>query len=194
MKQSNRTEKTKQKIIDAFVSILKEKTANQVKVSDITKRAQIDRGSFYRYFESKDALIEDCEENILNKFYVSHDQVLKQVGSIRDLPLLPEVINPVLETISENLEMIDILLNRLGDNHFYEKFKLFLLDEGLVTVDKYIASTGKYTDKQLVLLANYVSSALLGLISLWSSDSNYTKQDIESFIKLVTTTGILGLK
>lgn len=194
MKQLDRTMKTKQNIVKAFMDILKYKTALQVKVSDITRQANVDRGTFYRYFESKDALIEDCEEDILNKVYLSRETILHSVSSVQDIRENPSLIEPLLTTIGDNLEMMDVLLNRLGDNHFAVKFREFLLEEGLTTINKYAGSTDKISNKQRELFAMSTSSAIIGLISLWSSKpDHFTRKDIEEVISIITTQGIFGI-
>lgn len=194
LKQLDRTMKTKQNIVQAFVDILKQKTALQVKVSDITRQADVDRGTFYRYFESKDALIEDCEEEILNKIYVARENILHHVASVQEFRDNPNIIGPILTTVEDNLEMIDTLLNHVGDNHFAEKFKTFLANEGLATINKYASNNQLFSEKHRELFATSASSAIVGLISIWSSrPSDFTRQDIEEVIGIISTKDVWGI-
>ncbi|HJG83969.1 MAG TPA: TetR/AcrR family transcriptional regulator [Weissella thailandensis] len=192
MKQADRTTQTKANIVQAFMDILKQKPSLQIKVADITRQANVDRGTFYRYFESKDALIEDCEEEVLNKIYLSRENILHSVTSVQEFREKPNIIAPLLTTIADNLEMMDVLLNRLGDNHFFVKFRKFLLEEGLTTINKY--STATMSEKQRELFAMSTSSAIIGLISLWSSKPDeFTQQDIENVIRIIATKGVFGI-
>lgn len=194
MKQVDRTTQTKANIVQAFVTIVKQKPALQIKVSDITRQANVDRGTFYRYFESKDALIEDCEEELLNTIYLSRQNILHSLKSVQDFKENPSIIAPLLMTIADNLEMMDVLLNRLGNNHFSVKFREFLLDEGMITIDQYSGKTEKIPLKQRELFSTATSSAIIGLISLWSHNpDNYTEKDIEEIIGVMATKGFFGI-
>ena len=194
MKQIDRTTQTKANIVQAFVTIVKQKPALQIKVSDITRQANVDRGTFYRYFESKDALIEDCEEELLNTIYLSRQNILHSLKSVQDFKENPSIIAPLLMTIADNLDMMDVLLNRLGNNHFSVKFREFLLDEGMITIDQYSGKTGKIPLKQRELFSTATSSAIIGLISLWSHNpDNYTEKDIEEIIGVMATKGFFGI-
>lgn len=194
MKQVDRTTQTKANIVQAFVTIVKQKPALQIKVSDITRQANVDRGTFYRYFESKDALIEDCEEELLNTIYLSRQNILHSLKSVQDFKENPSIIAPLLMTIADNLEMMDLLLNRLGNNHFSVKFREFLLDEGMITIDQYSGKTEKIPLKQRELFSTATSSAIIGLISLWSHNpDNYTEKDIEEIIGVMATKGFFGI-
>ncbi|GEP73954.1 TetR/AcrR family transcriptional regulator [Weissella thailandensis] len=194
MKQVDRTTQTKANIVQAFVTIVKQKPALQIKVSDITRQANVDRGTFYRYFESKDALIEDCEEELLNTIYLSRQNILHSLKSVQDFKENPGIIAPLLMTIADNLEMMDVLLNRLGNNHFSVKFREFLLDEGMITIDQYSGKTEKIPLKQRELFSTATSSAIIGLISLWSHNpDNYTEKDIEEIIGVMATKGFFGI-
>ena len=194
MKQIDRTTQTKANIVQAFVIIVKQKPALQIKVSDITRQANVDRGTFYRYFESKDALIEDCEEELLNKIYLSRQNILQSLKSVQDFKENPSIISPLLATIADNLEMMDVLLNRLGNNHFLIKFREFLLDEGMITIDQYSGGAEKIPLKQRELFSTATSSEIIGLISLWSSKPDeFTKKDIENVIRIIATKGVFGI-
>ena len=55
--------KTKKNIYDAFISLMSEKTFEEIKVSEICDRALINRSTFYSHFDDKytlfDSLISD---------------------------------------------------------------------------------------------------------------------------------------
>lgn len=114
--------------------------------------------------------------------------------SVRDLQENPSIVGPLLNTIAANLEMMNILLNRIGDNHFGLKFKAFLLDEGMTTIAQYSNKVDNVPTKQRALFVAAVSSSVIGLISLWSSQPNhYSRKDIEEVINRMITKGFFGI-
>ena len=64
---SHKTNQTKAQIIDAFITILNTKDISKITISDITKEAKINRGTFYRHFDDKFDLINKKEDEILDQ-------------------------------------------------------------------------------------------------------------------------------
>ena len=72
--------KTKKSIYDAFISLMSEKTFEEIKVSEICERALINRSTFYSHFDDKftlfDSLISDMKNSLLgelNKKKITND-------------------------------------------------------------------------------------------------------------------------
>ena len=63
--------KTKKNIYDAFISLMSEKTFEEIKVSEICDRALINRSTFYSHFDDKytlfDSLISDMKHSLLDE-------------------------------------------------------------------------------------------------------------------------------
>lgn len=54
----HKTNQTRQQILDSFVALVRQKDVSKITINDITTGAQINRGTFYRYFDDKLDLIE----------------------------------------------------------------------------------------------------------------------------------------
>ncbi|WP_054656373.1 TetR/AcrR family transcriptional regulator [Secundilactobacillus silagei] len=65
--QSHRT--TEQLIVQSFIDLLNETPNHPLKVIDICRKAYINRGTFYHYFESEEELVEACEDHLVNKLF-----------------------------------------------------------------------------------------------------------------------------
>ena len=69
-----RSKKTRQQIIEAFITLLHQKSLEKIKIADITNQAQINRVTFYNYFTDKYHLLDMITKETLlaqfkNKFY-----------------------------------------------------------------------------------------------------------------------------
>ncbi|OUZ18743.1 TetR/AcrR family transcriptional regulator [Enterococcus cecorum] len=53
-----RSKKTRQQIIEAFITLLHQKSLEKIKIADITNQAQINRVTFYNYFTDKYHLLD----------------------------------------------------------------------------------------------------------------------------------------
>lgn len=189
--RKERTEETKKLIVNAFIELLNIKDAAHINVIDIAKKAHVDRGTFYRYFENKQALIEDCEEDFLDKLYFVHKDLLSEAKKRNDYSDMSSFIEQILTTIEENIHMVNALLNKTGNISFQEKLREFLIEQNIMTF-KQLTNHKKLT-KQTDILANYTSSAVLGVIKFWSGNYNtYEKSDTVAFINDVTLHGVIN--
>lgn len=66
-----RTRFTKMAIEDAFISLLEEKPLRGITVKELCERAQINRGTFYRYYRDPVDLLESIEERIIEEIAAS---------------------------------------------------------------------------------------------------------------------------
>ena len=63
-----RTIRTRKNILDAFASLLSEKSFETIKISDISKKAMINRATFYNHFTDKYQLL----DVLTTDFFLSH--------------------------------------------------------------------------------------------------------------------------
>ncbi len=61
-----RAVRTRQRLLDGLMQIVIEKPFREVTVSDITKRAEVNRATFYLHYEDKYDLLEDCAKTMLD--------------------------------------------------------------------------------------------------------------------------------
>ena len=77
MKNNKRSQETQQKIEDAFVALLQEKSLHEVEASEICELAQINRSTFYAHYDSVSALAnafsEKTEEFVLAQPHTAND-------------------------------------------------------------------------------------------------------------------------
>lgn len=60
---------TKSCIKQAFIFLISENEYKKITIADITNKAGINRTSFYKFYETKDALLEELKNNFYEKSY-----------------------------------------------------------------------------------------------------------------------------
>jgi AcrR family transcriptional regulator len=106
-------------IRQAFLELMKEKELEKITVTDIITRADINRGTFYTHYKYTRAVIEQIENDIIEKMR----EFLKgfQYRNFLNDPL------PILLKISgwleDDLEFYRILINSRGAEQFLVKLK-----------------------------------------------------------------------
>ena len=97
-KNDLRVIKTKNSLYNALLELMKEKTFEEIKVSDICNKALINRSTFYAHFEDKYELLSDC----INDLKISLLNELKKNQTISS-------------TKEYYIEMIKLFLNHIEE-------------------------------------------------------------------------------
>lgn len=66
-RRERRKEETRQRIIQAALSLLSEKPYDEITVEDITERADVAKGTFFHYFPNKELVLSGHVENLLDE-------------------------------------------------------------------------------------------------------------------------------
>ncbi len=114
--------KTHSSILRLGCKLFREKGYRDTKVSDITKKLNIGKGSFYFYFSDKKELFLECVPLIFGElFSKGWDKIRKENNPIKRLELRARTVIPVLNEFSniihlskEALEDPDPKLKKLG--------------------------------------------------------------------------------
>ena len=167
MKQADRVERTKKNISLALYALLLRKPYDEISVSDICKKANISRVSFYHYYDKKDDIIIQFSDEKFAEFFdnftklealtfedliVEMFKYLKKISRQLTILRYAQKENIMLEQfhsygryIFSNTKTTNLLKNK--DNQFLIPFLvggifnviMKWLDEGMVTQPEEIA-------------------------------------------------------
>ncbi|MCR6597684.1 TetR/AcrR family transcriptional regulator [Bacillus halotolerans] len=157
-----RSIKTKCAIKHAFLKLLQEKEINKITVSDLSKEADIGRGTFYLHYKDVFDLYEQIE-----------DEIFHQLGSIYDAsfpsddPLnMLTFIEKTTEYIYQNIEIFTLLtkpkMNVLSINKLKEFFKTKMIEE--LSMMRQSAKSITETEK---FETTFIVSGVVGIIEEW---------------------------
>lgn len=114
--------KTRNNILKLGCKLFREKGYKETKVSDITKKLNIGKGSFYFYFSDKKELFLECVPLIFGElFSTGWDDIRREKNPLKRLELRARTVLPVLQEFcdiihlsKEALEDPDPKLKKLG--------------------------------------------------------------------------------
>lgn len=86
-RNSRRREQTRARLIDAAMTLFAKQGTERTRINEITELADVGFGSFYNYFENKDAIV----DAVLSETAASHAQAI--VGATADVEDPAEVIS-----------------------------------------------------------------------------------------------------
>jgi len=111
-------------IREAFLSIIQERGISKITVTEIVKRADINRATFYAHFPDVQGIVDEMENEVIGKIF----DLLRPGGHgnfLDDLPMLFKNINTY---IGENIDSFRILVKVNESLTFIEKMKKILVD------------------------------------------------------------------
>jgi len=161
-----RIARTKVAIREALVSLVEEKGFEALSVSDLTRRADINRGTFYLHYKDKFDLLEQTEAEII----LDVEGIILQANALdfadfdsMDKPL--PVVVTLFEYLKENAALMHAILGLKGGVAFQNRLRQ--------TAEKNLKLgflAGMKAENFLVkseYLISYVLSAHFGVIQTW---------------------------
>jgi AcrR family transcriptional regulator len=160
-------------IRNALSELIEQKGYDNIAITDITTKADINRGTFYLHYVDKYDLLEKIENEVIQELKDSIDRTNNiDVVSIDFVNNIYSVDEPmpfmirVFEYIKENSAFMKAILGPKGDPKFSAKIKELI--ETSLFEDKLIKTFKK--ENMLVpqeYFISYVLSAHLGVIQQW---------------------------
>lgn len=179
-KDDLRVIKTRKLIYQTLLDLMKEKTFEEIKVSDICSKAMINRSTFYAHYEDKYELLVDFLSNLKEEFAHELNENCKENLSIREYYI--RLISLFLDHIDSKRDVYNsIIVNNRSS---------IMMDILLSVVNDDILKRFKENDINLKVPTEVISKFYLGgVINIgmeWLSNSNkYTKEEILDYLELL---------
>ena len=186
--------KTKKLIKTALSELIQEKGFDHVSITDLTHRANINRGTFYLHYQDKYDLLEKFENEVLDDINTNAENFIK---SIKDIDFLGEdfsneikpFINKIFTYIKENYIIMKVILGPKSDMRFQNKIKkalnILLTEKGW---DNYFDSQNTFVSKNYFI--SYLVSAHIGVIRQWIDSG--MNESAENMAEMISKMFFLG--
>lgn len=116
MKNDARIRYTKMVIKDSFVQLLKKKPVEKITVKEICKMAQINRATFYRYYENQYDLLSVIENDMFQNI---QETIKEQTADLNSL------IKEILNSLYKNKDEWILLMGNHADPRIVSKIYIF---------------------------------------------------------------------
>lgn len=124
---NRRTLYSKKVIIEAFLLLLQEKNLNKITVTDICKEADINRGTFYSYYNDPFDLMRSIEDELIEKMmsaiYISGEQNI--LNELLNLILINKELCKIIFNEKNSSRVLNTVLNSVHDLTITEIKKQF---------------------------------------------------------------------
>ena len=135
-KYTNRTRFTRMCIGEAVFSLMDKKPYEEIRVSDIVKRAGVSRMTFYHYYEQKEDALADYFHEIVNGYVRERSEILKKGGKFHD----PGSIEHALKLVDAHLyhiileAMNSFMMERIQPVYKIPPYELYFYGGALMNV------------------------------------------------------------
>ncbi len=170
---NRRTAKTQKEIKDAFLTLLKEKKIEKIRVSEITELAEISRATFYLHFEDVYKLYESIEEDILSELNL----IFVKPNNLNAKDALINRVEQSVEYISKNKDLITVMASNGNILSKIHKAAVHVFLDEFYPTEK--------TDFGFVEV-NFVTWGILGSLQDWVSGSiKLSKEEFTEDIRYI---------
>ena len=181
-----RVVRTKRAIRNAFTELLAEKDINYITIKDIADRANINRKTFYNYYNGIYQLIEEIEKDLVDKFELTFANV-DIVSSLND----PRII----------FDRLDSLI--CADLEFYSN--LFTMDENINLISKLSSLIKARTRKSICMqigipedkadvALEFLITGMVAVYQMWfRSDRKRPLSEFSDMIGSMCSEGLKGI-
>lgn len=169
--------KTKKAIYDALILLMKDKTFEQIKVSDICSKALINRSTFYSHYNDKYELLVD----FINQLKTNILMVLeKNKNILSPKEYYIELIKILMDHIEKNKDVYySIIINNKNSIMTDILYEVTILD----MKNKFKESDINNLKVPGDIILKFYLGGIVNIILDWlSTSSKYTKDEIISYI------------
>jgi AcrR family transcriptional regulator len=164
--RESKVAKTKELLKNTFFDLIEEKGFDSISVSDITLKAELNRGTFYLHYRDKYDLLEKNENSILaglqDKFkHIRPNDFDKYYSKDMVYPPFLQLFNYLLE----NKRFIKILISSKGNPAFSKKMREYIKEA--FYEKSFLRENPFLGDMPLEFIIAFISSAFFGLIEQW---------------------------
>ncbi|WP_290491001.1 MULTISPECIES: TetR/AcrR family transcriptional regulator [unclassified Aerococcus] len=175
---SNKSLQTRENIKSSLLKLMEAQPFTSITIQDIVKEADLNRSSFYRYFDDKYAVVEEIENEIIDNL---KNEAIGQVEELFAQTSKYEVLFYILNKFSKDTTRSSILLGENGDPSFVHKMTKSV-KENFPTDVRQMEIPSKYDE-----LANDLkASAVINFLAKFEAyNKKYTIEEIAYFFSLI---------
>lgn len=160
MAGDRRVERTKKALTEALFELLGEKDFSKITITELARRADVDRKTFYLHYQTVDEILEEFYDRSirhlrseLEKEGIFRGQSIDMVGFFRLLG----------ELVGERLPLYRQLAQGRGYTYFEERIRSLLR----TAMEDYFRRQGGHSEEELHLLGEFYAAAVIRVYLLW---------------------------
>lgn len=168
--------RTRKAIREAYFDLIKEKKTIKISISEISRRADIDRKTFYLHFSSaEDVLYEYMDErvNFINDYLEEHNY-------FEDPYNVETLLNLIEAAQEQDMEFLMLISKSDAYDELWNKMQE-ILSELMISHERLLNRDTKYSAK---IQADFLSTGIFGIYRRWLR-KEYNNIDLQDLVEPV---------
>lgn len=185
-KVDRRIAKTKKAIYRAFAQLLSEKNINDITIKDIADRADINRKTFYNYYDGIYELTSEIENKIIDSF----EKVIRE-HNINELLHNPnKMFDELVKIINSDFDFYQYLISVESNSNLVSKLFISLKSRAKEVISEYSV----LDEATLDIVLDFVISGMFTVFQRWfNSSKEHSLDDMAKIVATLSYNGINGL-
>lgn len=173
-------ERTRQAIQNALIELCGEKPYLSTTIGDICRKADVNRSTFYRYYDTKDELLRDVEDGYIRDLQTLCPTIFSiPLDSSKDTAArYQSELEKALTYHLAHRKLSSFLLSSTGDPYFAHRIEN-ILQETLVCDVK---QKGLPANTRQLYAINYFLHGYFATIVKWVREQNMSVEEVSSFV------------
>lgn len=185
-KVDRRIAKTKKAIYRAFAQLLSEKNINDITIKDIADRADINRKTFYNYYDGIYELTDEIENKIIDSF----EKVIREHNVSELLHNPNKMFDELVKIIDSDLDFYQHLISLESNSNLVSKLFISLKSRAKEVISEYSV----LNDATLDIVLDFVISGMFTVFQRWfNSSKEHSLDDMAKIVATLSYNGINGL-
>ena len=177
---------TKMFLKESLLELMKEKPVDKITPTELCRKADINRNTFYAHYYSTRDVLEEIEVEFSTQIIES----LQNRFSEENIDI-SQMLNEICRIIYEKRDFCKILLSENGDSAFFER--IIMLGKSVI-IDGWRREGVNLSDDQMDMFFSYIVIGSVALIRKWAADDmKNTPEEIATLIERATYGGINGM-
>ena len=172
--ESRRVKMTKKVLCDSLIHLLFQKDIQHVTIKEICDYADINRSTYYRYYQNPFDQLNKIQEELIHELYLHIEKLVKNIDSSLQSASSNYTSNMIeyLEYVQSQRDVIQILLSIFPDNQFLTTFVRHI-QANLQTLSPVANNSRRLYD------FIFASSGCIGLLVHWlTNDPEMSAEDL----------------
>ena len=185
-KVDRRIAKTKKAIYRAFAQLLSEKNINDITIKDIADRADINRKTFYSYYDGIYELTGEIENKIIDSF----EKVIRE-HNVNELLHNPnKMFDELVKIIDSDFDFYQHLISVESNSNLVSKLFISLKARAKEVISEYSV----LDEATLDIVLDFVISGMFTVFQRWfNSSKEHSLDDMAKIVATLSYNGINGL-
>lgn len=148
--------KSRQWLIDALISLMKEHPYSKISIKDICKKADLSRQSFYNFFNEKDDILHFCLRKYIEE---KMDKLVTET-----MFQMNDLTSSFLEFFEENAVILQLMVNQHLEAIIAEEISVTLYKVASIVTTNSTSNLSKYGNA-------FLTGALTQVLIFWFKDT-----------------------